>query len=878
MPVAELPSLVAFVAPPGFGKSAHIEALRGSWSTGRSLVASVPALIRGTPEVCDLLQETEIAAVHMLRDAAWAAAAVGELAPRRFDAILIDLLRRARGVDVIFLDAFPRDQAVAAAFIAAGLADRTWIVRLGCPDGIDEMAISRDRQHRRDVHELGSAAAAGNRSLHAYRADLFKHRTEPVVAALVACGATSSTVDVTASFDQVHDDLLTTLRRAGLPIPADDHVLSVELAEAGTYPLASVGGKAHALGRCSSYGLRVPSGVVLTAAFHQRAFVDEGLDQVLAGAHREMHDVPARSSAVLARVRRRVLDGGLTTALRTHLRDVAGPLLARGPVVVRSSAPSEDGATAAHAGVYHSELDVRDEDTLVAAIRRCWASLLTDRASFYQATTDEPANYTAVIIQQQVFGPWAGVAFTVDPVSGPVDGVIVEASARDTTAVTQGRAPHVRARLPDATCALPPTLSDTLLDCAKTLRNRFGRDVDVEWAFDGHEVHVLQARPITTPPVAVRGIADQEDLPAVRALVLGRTATVFARQLQKKVWLRQECRAAGIPVFPIVYSVYDPQHADREAEAILAAVPGPYLLLNWGDGPDPVSARGLADALRLGAERNLVGAGLACVQVGQLLAAQTVGFSSVTGDGGVLIELYPAGVPGIKSGAATATLYRMQADGSIHERVATITASAEIDPISARWRPRVHAPLPVRLEPAQLEEAVRQTRAVTAALGEARYEFYVCDDRVVSKDVTLESSALPMPTADVTVLAAGTARGRLLRIADISTLDELADRHEVSVFAHTVDDTALRDRRALALLNRLTGPDPVIVHAPYPSVGLIPFADKVAGFAFDQGSVLGHTAIVLRELGVPAVLTSLSPDLHDGDLVQLGPAGVRRVG
>jgi phosphoenolpyruvate synthase/pyruvate phosphate dikinase len=115
----------------------------------------------------------------------------------------------------------------------------------------------------------------------------------------------------------------------------------------------AVGGKAYALGRMLRAGVDVPDGFVLTA----RAF------------DLQVACLPVASTDVASMVRA----SGLAPAVREQLMVHAAPLLARGPVVVRSSAIGEDGAAESFAGQLDSILHVADHKAVEDAVRAVWA-------------------------------------------------------------------------------------------------------------------------------------------------------------------------------------------------------------------------------------------------------------------------------------------------------------------------------------------------------------------------------------------------------------------------------------------------------------------------------------------------------------------------
>jgi phosphoenolpyruvate synthase/pyruvate phosphate dikinase len=100
------------------------------------------------------------------------------------------------------------------------------------------------------------------------------------------------------------------------------------------------------------------------------------------------------------------------------------------PVAVRSSATAEDLPHASFAGQQDTYLHVVGPDAVMDAVRRCWASLWTDRAVVYRAANgiDQRAVRLAVVIQRMIEAEVAGVLFTANPVSGRRRQAVIDAS------------------------------------------------------------------------------------------------------------------------------------------------------------------------------------------------------------------------------------------------------------------------------------------------------------------------------------------------------------------------------------------------------------------------------------------------------------------
>ncbi|PVZ11162.1 PEP/pyruvate-binding domain-containing protein [Actinomycetospora cinnamomea] len=285
--------------------------------------------------------------------------------------------------------------------------------------------------------------------------------------------------------------------------------------------LGRVGGKAANLGALVRAGLPVPDGVCVTTAAY-RAAVGAALDPVLA-------DAGTTDAGVLAeKARDAVLAVPVPDAVAAAVR-AACP---EGPVAVRSSATAEDLPDASFAGQQDTYLNVVGADAVLEAVRRCWASLWTDRAVAYRAARgiDHAAVTLAVVVQRMVDARWAGVLFTADPVSGRRGQAVIDAAPGLGESVVSGSVdPEHVVVAPDGTiterrggaggsvvrprpgggtetvphgpagAALPVVDVRGLARLGRRVEELFGAPQDVEWAIDADGTRWLtQARPITT--------------------------------------------------------------------------------------------------------------------------------------------------------------------------------------------------------------------------------------------------------------------------------------------------------------------------------------------------------------------------------------------
>ncbi|EWM11455.1 LOW QUALITY PROTEIN: pyruvate, water dikinase, partial [Kutzneria sp. 744] len=203
------------------------------------------------------------------------------------------------------------------------------------------------------------------------------------------------------------------------------------------------------------------------------------------------------------------------------------------PVAVRSSATAEDLPFASFAGQQDTFLNVVGIDSVLDAVRRCWASLWTDRAYAYRESNgiDHAAVELAVVVQRMVDAEVAGVLFTANPVTGRRREAVIDANAGlgetvvsgsvnpDHFVVDTASARILQRRLGDKKIAIrsvagggtqevsldsaEPCLSDKQILALAALGDRverhYGSPQDTEWAIDAAgTLWLTQARPITT--------------------------------------------------------------------------------------------------------------------------------------------------------------------------------------------------------------------------------------------------------------------------------------------------------------------------------------------------------------------------------------------
>jgi phosphohistidine swiveling domain-containing protein len=242
------------------------------------------------------------------------------------------------------------------------------------------------------------------------------------------------------------------------------------LDELETEKLPLAGGKGSALARLRQAGYPVPDGFV-----------------ILPDAFDDDHLKPQAWSAV--------------QALLEQMRKVENGMAA---FAVRSSALSEDSATASFAGEFETVLDVHTDEAVRAAIHTVRHSRHSERVQVYsEARGIDPTHELAVVVQRLVRADISGVLFTANPVTGSrveMTGNFVYGFGEE---LVSGEVEPYTFTLerPNGRYDGPPALKRTarkLYKLASRLEQELGNAQDIEWCVVGDKLHLLQSRPITT--------------------------------------------------------------------------------------------------------------------------------------------------------------------------------------------------------------------------------------------------------------------------------------------------------------------------------------------------------------------------------------------
>jgi pyruvate,water dikinase len=202
-------------------------------------------------------------------------------------------------------------------------------------------------------------------------------------------------------------------------------------------------------------------------------------------------------------------------------------------VAVRSSVAVKGTSLSSFPGMMDTFHYIQGNDHVVENIKKCWASIWTARAAFVrqQKGIDHSMMVIAPIVQKMVDSEIAGVMFTMNPITGSKDDILVESNFGLGEIVVSGRTVNDLYFFDKATLSMKtntivkkserivydrekgmgskrmpvppekeeqPSLTDSMLKelimTGIDIENHYGVPQDIEWAYNGGRLYILQSR------------------------------------------------------------------------------------------------------------------------------------------------------------------------------------------------------------------------------------------------------------------------------------------------------------------------------------------------------------------------------------------------
>lgn len=326
-----------------------------------------------------------------------------------------------------------------------------------------------------------------------------------------------------------------------------------KFSEIGIKDVGTVGGKNASLGemynQLTSKGVSIPNGFATTSfafwEFLKDNYIEVPLKQILTKLDRKHY---SNLEIIGQQARELILTENFSSTFSEDIKKAYLDLCGKGlkAVAVRSSATAEDLPDASFAGQHETYLNIKGEDQLLEAVKKCFASLYTNRAIKYREDKGFKHHDVALSVGVQLMvrsdKGCSGVGFTIEPESGfenviVLSGVwglgenIVQGTVNPDEfyvfkpSLDQGKYPIIQKKLGDKKLTMVYAdkqkgkttinsktpkdkqqqfvLTDEeiirLANWSILIENHYKKPMDIEWAKDGitNQLYITQARPET---------------------------------------------------------------------------------------------------------------------------------------------------------------------------------------------------------------------------------------------------------------------------------------------------------------------------------------------------------------------------------------------
>ena len=200
----------------------------------------------------------------------------------------------------------------------------------------------------------------------------------------------------------------------------------------------TVGGKCANLGEMLQAGIPVPPGFAITAQAYEKFITETGIAKkiykIIEKTVTDIND-PHQYEKASKEIRQLIESTPMLPQIEKAVKNAYNELDKRTKanqvfVAVRSSATAEDLPDASFAGQQETYLNVKGAKELVEKTVKCWSSLFTPRAIFYrtQKGFKHEQVLISVAVQKMVDAKAAGVTFTINPVTGEANQIVIEST------------------------------------------------------------------------------------------------------------------------------------------------------------------------------------------------------------------------------------------------------------------------------------------------------------------------------------------------------------------------------------------------------------------------------------------------------------------
>lgn len=307
------------------------------------------------------------------------------------------------------------------------------------------------------------------------------------------------------------------------------------LDEVGKNDIPLAGGKGANLGEMFHAGFPVPDGFCVTSNTYDLFIKENNFEEVIEKYINRIYSHENEAHKLCEELMEIISKGKLPRKVQDEIKEAYNNLGYKVRVAVRSSATAEDLPEASFAGQQETYLNIKGEEELLKTIKKCLASLWTERAVLYRKETgfDKVKVSLAIVVQIMIEGDISGVLFTVNPTNKNYNQMMINASYGLGEAIVSGTV------TPDTliwnrsdkkienkilgtkevsivygenggviqkenceekkkVICINDEQAEKLVNIGARIEKHYGYPQDIEWAIKNGTIYILQSRGITT--------------------------------------------------------------------------------------------------------------------------------------------------------------------------------------------------------------------------------------------------------------------------------------------------------------------------------------------------------------------------------------------
>lgn len=528
-------------------------------------------------------------------------------------------------------------------------------------------------------------------------------------------------------------------------------------------------------------------------------------------------------------------------------------------LAVRSSASHEDTSINSFAGIYDTKLNVLNANEAIDFIRQCIINYYSYSAIIARIRSGNfsPLIELNIIIQQMIEAKYSGVGFSKQQYH---TGVLIEWVEGLGEQLVSGET-EANVYIPgEENKNVPPSIKqmlDKLHNNILKIKKILNYEVDVEWAFDGEEIYIIQARPITT--LTEKSIEQ-------KAVI--RTHPLYLDANIKYNVDLGSCK-----------KIYEEYTSKRSPLYILAAKNGintgiSYILefnlkglMEKGEKLLEIFHEAVSDKVVIDVNKS-IRQNIIHLDALEKYLKDMFSYSDEYQIHAIIIREYIKGEYGFIS--QNIGEYQLLIEGSADGLLAINRGLANCEDIIISSDNKVVNGEKERFSQQAIDKIMKFSKVIHSGIGNAKIEWVLYDKAPYFIDFSIEDKNTTYYYSNennVKVIYPGSIDGQVLNLDGKALMERLSISPGISV--NKVEESIKLNDKLLNLIKEIkTLKEKPIIFVDKPYAILSVLIEHVSGFVFEKGSLLCHLSILLRENKIPsAIVYESKKRFHNGDRV-----------